>query len=393
MIPFTHHARLLVLLVLLVLAPAAVGDTSSDGRARELAALRDRIAGLQQELEATRDAHDRRRGELRAVEKRLAALATAQRAGKRQLVESRARLATLDGERQAMRADIDRQRAALLVQVRTAYTLGRQPQLKAILNQQEPARLGRMLGYYGYLHRARTDRIATVERALAGLRAVQTRILDEETRLRALGLRQQREADAIADERAARAMVVAKLDAEIADQGRRLQRYRSDEQRLAGLLTRLRQAIDETAPEAPVTGAPFPQLRGKLAWPTKGRLLARYGQRRGSGPLNWQGLLIGAREGAAVRAVAHGRVAYADWLRGYGLLLIIDHGDGYMSLYGYNQALRRGVGDWVEAGEEIASAGSSGGQARSALYFELRHAGRPVDPAKWWRASTGAASG
>jgi len=393
MIALPFDVRLLALLVLLACAPAIHAQSDAERSARELAELRERIGGLQKALGSTRDAHDRRRDELRKVEKRLAVLANAQRNGQRQLGESRKRLASLDRERGQMLDDIGLQRDALLAQVRAAHALGRQPWLKAILNQQDPARFGRMLGYYGYLNRARTGRIADVERALAGLREVKVRILGEEEKLRLLGLQQQRETDTIAVERTSRAKVVAQLDAEIADQNRQLKQYRTDEKRLAGLLVSLRKAIDEDSGETPASGAPFPKLRGKLTWPTDGKQLARFGQRRGNGPLNWQGLLIGAQEGSAVRAVAHGRVAYADWLRGYGLLLILDHGDGYMSLYGYNQVLHREVGDWVAGGEEIAGAGSSGGQQRSALYFELRRDGRPVNPAKWWGASKGRSSG
>ena len=181
-----------------------------------------------------------------------------------------------------------------------------------------------------------------------------------------------------------RKKVVRSLKAEIKSKGQQLDGLLADEQELKSLLQALTEALSDI-PAAPGDHKPFAKLKGKLKWPTSGRRLKAYGESRRIGSLRWQGVVIAGKEGQEVKAVSHGRVAYADWLRGYGLLLIIDHGDGYMTLYGHNQSLFREVGDWVEKGEVIAAVGNSGGIDNHALYFEIRKDGKPTDPIRWCR--------
>jgi septal ring factor EnvC (AmiA/AmiB activator) len=137
---------------------------------------------------------------------------------------------------------------------------------------------------------------------------------------------------------------------------------------------------------------PFHSRKGKLRWPARGRLAQRFGAPR-SGGLRWRGVMIEAQEGGEVRAVSQGRIAFSDWMRGFGLLLIIDHGDGYMSLYGHNQTLYKEVGEWVDTGEVVALLGASGGRTESGLYFEMRHKGRPINPVHWCAGKPAASSG
>ena len=168
------------------------------------------------------------------------------------------------------------------------------------------------------------------------------------------------------------------------------------------LVDALRDSIAETAPDIAhdiardiahdiADSEPFEDMRGRLPWPVNGDLLASFGSVRGGSGLPRQGALIAAATGQPVRAVHRGRVAYADWLRGFGLLLIVDHGDGFMSLYGHNETLVRDTGDWVESAEIIATAGDSGGYAEPSLYFEIRRDGKPVDPGRWWAESSATA--
>jgi len=383
-------AALLLAVPLVGLSATATGDTAATEA--QLEKLRARIHGLQKELDSTRGEYDRRSGQLRRTEKQMATLHLDLARTERALGESERRLTVLEDDRRRHVVALGEQRGALAEQVRAAYATGRQERLKILLNQQDPARLGRMLGYYDYLNRARVARITAIEQLLDRLQAVEHEAAAERERFAALRERHRLSASALQDERKARAEVVATLAGEIADKGRELARFRADEARLAGLIESLQRALDDIPTVAPPQ-RPFGELRGRLTWPADGRLGARFGQRRPVVGLAWQGVMIEAREGQAVRAVAHGRVAFADWLRGYGLLLILDHGDGYMSLYGYNQALNKEVGDWVEEGETIATVGRSGGRQRAGLYFEIRHRGKPVNPARWCRVGRASARG
>jgi len=193
---------------------------------------------------------------------------------------------------------------------------------------------------------------------------------------------QHREKAALEKTSRARALVVSRLNQEIHSKGEALVRLLEDERRLQQVVETIHEAMPEVLTDRgqrPVFG----KLKGRLQWPTKGKVRALFGKPRQAGRVRWNGVLIQAREGKEVHSVSHGRVAYADWLRGYGLLLIVDHGDGYMSLYGHNQSLFKETGDWVEAGEVIGSVGKSGGFQQAELYFEIRHNGKPSNPVKW----------
>lgn len=387
--PARRHGRSVALILLLLGGGGVAAPAPSPA---ELEALRGRIRVLQQDLEATRGEHDRERQRLRETETQIGNLHRDRQRIERGLVAQQARLDELERERAAQARAVAGQRRELADQVRAAYVMGRQEQLKLVLNQEDPARLGRMLGYYGYFNRARLERIEAIERALTRLRDVETQVLAEQGRLDALRQRHQQSAAALEAERQTRADLLATLNGRIESQDRELARRQADAARLAKLLDSLRQALAEVPP-VEVERTPFAKRRGVLGWPAPGAFNARFGQSRGVGGVTWQGVVIDAAEGGDVHAVAPGRVAFADWLRGYGLLMILDHGDGYMTLYGYNQALNKEVGDWVEEGEAIASVGRSGGNAQAGLYFEIRHRGRPVNPARWCRADPGRRSG
>jgi septal ring factor EnvC (AmiA/AmiB activator) len=244
-----------------------------------------------------------------------------------------------------------------------------------------------MFTYYDYFQRARAGRIQALGANLAQLAAVEQSIRDENGRLEALRGEYRRQAAALGAGQAERKRVLAALDREIASKGSELERMRGNEQRLGRLLESLREAMARIPPKPPAPtrtpALPFHRSKGKLPWPVAGRVAHRYGTSRQVGDLTWQGIVIRAPEGREVRAVARGRVAFADWLRGYGMLVILDHGKDYLSLYGYNQALYAEAGDWVEAGERIAGVGASGGQRASGLYFEIRRKSRPVNPLGW----------
>jgi septal ring factor EnvC (AmiA/AmiB activator) len=310
-----------------------------------------------------------------------------------QRLAAEARLRELESERVQRERELDSERAALAGELRTAYANGREEQLKLLLNQEDPASFGRMLAYYGYFGRARAARIQGIQDKLEHLTLLREKIVGEKNRL--VGLEQQRLAR-VADLKSAqerRTAAVGTINKQIKTRGGELQRLQSQAKSLEKLIRDLRQAIEKSQSQSARPGkpgssvakqAPFEPLRGKLPWPVQdGKVLARFGAPRAGGSMRWQGMLIGTERGARVRAPYAGRVVYGDWLPGMGLMLVLDHGGGYMSLYGHNEELFRKVGDAVAAGDVIGSVGDSGGHAQPALYFEVRRGRTPVDPQNW----------
>jgi murein hydrolase activator len=238
-----------------------------------------------------------------------------------------------------------------------------------------------MLAYYGYFGRARAERIGSIRDQLEHLALVREKIAAESERLRELESAQEQELAALRKAQQQRTAAVDRIREQIRSRGGELKRLESQARGLEKLIAELRKAL-ENVPVA--KQAPFEPLRGKLPWPVQqGKVLARYGQPRAGGSMRWQGMLIGTERGARVRAPFAGRVVYADWLPGMGLMIVLDHGGGYLSLYGHNEQVFRGVGDPVAAGEVIGAVGDSGGHNQPALYFEVRRGRDPVNPENW----------
>jgi septal ring factor EnvC (AmiA/AmiB activator) len=242
--------------------------------------------------------------------------------------------------------------------------------------------LSRALTYYAYFNRERAERIHALAMDLQNLADIENSITRDTARLARLQEQKATSRERLAAQRQRRRDVIARLGRELGDQGARLERLRQDEQTLAELVAGLARELADI-PADQTRQVPFRTLKGKLPWPSAGNIRHRFGTPRGSGDLSWKGVLVMARPGTPVHAISHGRVAFADWLRGFGLLMIIEHGDGYMSLYGHSESLFKDVGDWVEAGEIIGKVGDTGGREMSGLYFEIRHLGTPVDPMRW----------
>ncbi len=322
--------------------------------------------------------------ELRERETKIAAAAKEIRTLDETLATQQRKLAELDAQRGEIEGRLAIQREALAGLLRSAYALGRHEDLKLLLQQDDVAAISRVLAYHRYFQRARIERIQGLLGDLAELARLQQAIREQNAQLDATRSQRQTEIDALEAERVQRRRLLEQIDATLKDQQSRLAVLGKDEKALVDLIAKLRDVFADIPPT--LTGAePFAQRRGSLPWPLAGKVAVAYGANDESGRAI-SGLVIAAKAGAPVRAIARGRVAYADWLKGYGLLVILDHGEGFMSLYGYNDALRKEVGDWVDAGEIIASAGSSGGRANPGLYFELREKGKPLDPRTWLAA-------
>lgn len=360
---------------------APVLAASEDPEAR-LQSVRERIRELDRRLNETRMKHDTMATDLRETELAVARVTAQLGELDQQRAEYRSRLADLEGRRAKIQARIGELRRNLARYVRAAYATGRQDQFKLLLNQENPATLSRALTYYAYFNRQRAERIQALAMVLQELADIKESISRDTRRLAALREQKTAARERLDGQRRRRLEVIAGLARELGDQDARLERLRQDEQKLAELVAGLARELADIPP-ADFQQVPFPELKGKLPWPSAGKIRHKFGTPRGSGDLSWKGVLVTARPGTPVHAVSHGRVAFADWLRGFGLLMIIEHGDGYMSLYGHSESLFKDVGDWVEAGELIARVGDSGGREMSGLYFEIRHRGTPVDPLQW----------
>ncbi len=374
----------------LVLAASPVfaeddGDTESAARLEQ---LRVSITRLRSILEKVRTKKSRVQNDLRRMEKSISRINRKLRKVRRDIRKQKKNLGGLYRQRTELQAGLKRHRTMLGKQVRASYVMGRQEQLKIVLNQGDPSTVKRALVYFDYLNRSRAEHIQGVIKRLKQLQEVENRIVAEKKMLETLLAKQGVKKKELVKARRGRKKILLALTREIKTKDKKLDRMLQDERELRRVLKAVEQALSDI-PAKDLEGKPFAARKGELPWPASGRLLASFGGRRSVGRLKWNGVMIAAARGVNVRVVARGRVAFSDWLRGYGLMVIIDHGDGYMSLYGHNQSLFKEIGEWVEEGDIIASVGNSGGQSRSQLYFELRHKGVPVNPAIWCRRTRG----
>jgi septal ring factor EnvC (AmiA/AmiB activator) len=349
----------------------------------QLEAVRSEIALITRQVSRGQAERDRLTRQLRATEESVGKAQAALDGLRQQRAASAAQRAQLEAQKRQREADLAGTRAALAGQLRAAYLIGRQEPLKLLLNQGDPARAGRMFVYYSYFGRARARQIQSIEADLQRIGQLDSQLRAQDAKLAGLQQAQQAQVSGLQQARAQRMQVLASISAQTRTRSARLGRLRRQQAGLESRLAQLRRAT-ASLPAEDLGNSPFAHLRGRLPRPVTGRIIQSYGQVRAGG-LKWQGDLFATQRDAPVHAVSQGRVVYADWLAGLGLLIIIDHGDGYMSLYGHNARLYEAVGQRVTAGQTIAQAGDSGGSARPELYFEIRKQGKPLDPRIWLR--------
>lgn len=350
----------------------------------QLEKLQAEIKEYREMLEETRDERSSLEQNLEENEKEISELLKKIEQIENELEEGEENLSQLRDKQQELQRARSRQQAEIGRQIRAAWETGTQGYLKVLLNQEDPHEIARMLTYYDYFNRARADRISEFTDTIASLRKVEDRIEEENRRLARNRQDLEKRSEALAEARREKEKSIAALNREIAKTNSALEKRIEDRERLEGLLDKIDQSIANLP--TPVDTAPFASMKGNMRMPVAGDITDHFGSSRSTGKLRWQGVFIRAEEGDAVHAVHYGRVVFSDWLRGFGLLLIINHGDGYMSLYGHNEVLYRETGDWVKAGDVIATVGNSGGQNRVGTYFEIRHAGKPTDPQLWCQA-------
>jgi len=372
-------------LVSLAGPPAGAADVRN--QERQLAQLRERIAALQERMRRARGQHTSLNRQLEESEQAIGRLARRLRVLRGRLERTNQRLDALHQQEATQQRALAEQRELLARQVRAAYAMGREEQLRILLSQQDPAAVTRVLAYYDYLNRERARRMTQIRERLQALAKTRAEIAHEQEHLRRLQAEQEERKLALEAQQQHRRAVIEQLAREIQGQDSELERLHKDEKQLQALLRGLQQALADI-PVAPTEQTPFLRARGRLPWPLKGMIRKAFGDPK-IGKLRWDGVMIGAPEGQEVHAIHAGRVAFADWLRGFGLLIIIDHGNGYMTLYGHNQSLFKEAGDWVEAGEPIAAAGNTGGRKETGVYFAIRHNGKPVNPIRWCRRPRG----
>jgi septal ring factor EnvC (AmiA/AmiB activator) len=286
----------------------------------------------------------------------------------------------LDADLAEREAHLDEESAALAAQVRAAYMSGSQEKIRLLLNQRDPATLGRLMAYYRYLNDYRAGNIDAVIEQIRQLDELRSKIAAEEDRLAGLAKTRYAELTRLNQAQENRTALLASLRQKMKTEGQEVERLAAQEKDLTRLIAELTSILSDY----PISSEqPFSEHKGKLTWPVAGTLLHDFGQPRVGGNIKWNGVVLAAPRGREVRAIYHGRVAFADWLAGMGLLVIIDHGDSYMTLYGYNETILKNAGDWVAPGDVIATVGDSGGQSQASLYFELRRGKQPVNPRQW----------
>lgn len=373
--------RFVVLIAFTFWLPATagqdVGKAEAESRLSEVTLAIDK---LREQLDSSRADHREEQARMREVDLAI------QEAGLklRTLEEQRNRhmdeLAKLELQRETYLSSLDVQLEQLAEQVRSAYKLGSQSRIKLVLNQDDPARLGRMLAYYDFLNRAQVRKISGLKEALTTLDEMQRSIDLELSGIERVQNQQRIVLEDLGQQRREREAMIAALASRIDNDESRLRELEQNRKDLEALLERLSNVLADI-PADLGNRAGVAVQKGKLPMPLRGLVKHAFGQQRVGG-MKWQGWLIEAPMGAEAGAVAYGRVAFADWLRGYGLMMIIDHGQGFLSLYGHNESLLREVGAWVEPGEIISIVGSNPGNDQG-LYFELRKNGKAVDPAAW----------
>ena len=371
-------------------------------------------AGPQDELKDIRSRIEALRKQLTESESSKAEAADALKDSERAVSETSRKLYQISGQRREVNTSLSR----LQSRIRTAedniageqgtlgrllyqqYVGGQSDAIKLVLNGEDPNEIARQLHYLSYVSRARAELLASLRENLAELEKLTGETRRKSSELHALQSEETSQMRRLEKEKAERQRVYVKVSDDIEKSRKQLSTLKRDEERLSQLIERLaREAARKSAkknnkkpgkrianqalPNAESGSGAFRDLKGKLRLPVIGELMNRFGGQRQDSGLSWKGLFISAKAGREVKAVAGGQVVYADWLRGFGNLLILDHGDGYMSLYGYNESLLKQVGDEAKAGDTIAAAGNSGGNPDSGLYFELRYQGKPFDPIPW----------
>lgn len=381
----------------LLVALAGRGYAEDAQTSNELNRVESDINNVKEDMQRLSEQKDSLQNLLADIEKHYGETAASLKTLKTQIEQKRRSLNTIRRDMQTYQDEIDRLGNELAGQIRAAYAMGQKEKLKLLLNQQDPALSSRMMIYFDYINKERLKKLAEMDASIQSLDQLDKQKQAETEQLEQDLKRKKSEQIALDDARKQRNELLAKINNDFSSSEQQLSQLQISENRLKSLMDSLPITDEELAADAGQTQElspagenssepkeDFPALKGKLPWPVKGRLAEKFGNPRLDS--KWDGVLINASEGMEIKAVTKGRVVYAGWLRGYGLLTIIDHGQGYMTLYAFSQSLYRQRGDAVETGDVIASVGQSGGRVQAGLYFGIRKKGVPIDPLEWCRS-------
>lgn len=373
----------LSLLLLILLSPAQLiaAPDEPDVSPKQLKELKKNINSLNAWLNKAQGKKSELQKALQKSEQEISRIGKDIHKIQQQLNQAQASLKKLQKKKKKLELQLKNQQSYLKKQIVTAYSLGRQPAVKVLLNLEDPQKIDRTLAYYDYFNKARAKEIESYRTTIDELSATRLAIDHQnETLINARSKLVTSKAELNESQRS-RKRTLAKLNSSIKGKSLELEKLTNDQKRLEELLKKVEKAIANL--KLPEDSRPFSQLRSKLPWPTRGKVTKYYRSRLAGGKLRQNGVIIETNPAEQVSAVHYGRVVFSDWIRGFGLMTIIDHGGGYMSLYGHNKSLLKDIGDWVHTGEAIAYAGNSGGQQETGLYFEIRKNGRPQNPLKW----------
>ncbi|MDX1551981.1 MAG: peptidoglycan DD-metalloendopeptidase family protein [Marinobacter sp.] len=372
-------ARLWLALALLAVAtPALAEQQVTPG---QIKALREEIAGIDEWLADAEEDRSSLERQLSGLEQEIGRLTRERRELRQQAQNQQQRLNQLAEEEAELTRTLDSQRENLKKQIRAAWMEGDAPAVKVLLNEIDPDKIARTMTYYEYLSRDTIGRLEAFAANLRQLRDTQKEVKAGRLRLAELEQDVADRQQKLNNSKGEREQTLAALKADISDRRNERQELEADRNRLEKLLKEVEEAIASIP--TPNESDPFGSLKNKLPWPADGKIVSKFGDSYAGGKLRYNGLLINTDEASDIKAVHYGRVVFANWLRGFGLITILDHGDGYMTLYGHSSSLYTSPGDWVEAGEAIAQAGRTGGTDNPAVYFEIRHNGKPDNPHRW----------
>lgn len=370
--------RLLAAALIFSALPALADQEVTPGQIEE---LKEQIADIDQWLAKAEEDRSSLEQQLTGIEQDISRLTRERRELRRQAEEQQQRLTELQKEEKDLNRTLESQREGLKKQIRAAWMEGDAPAVKVLLNEIDPDKIARTMTYYEYLSRDTVQRLEVFNENLRQLRETQQEARAARARLGKLEQDVEERQEKLTQSRSRREQTLAALDAEITDRKGEREELVADRERLEKLLREVEEAIANIP--SPNESEPFGSLQNRLPWPARGKVFSGYGDRYADGKLRRNGLLMNTEENADIKAIHYGRVVFANWLRGFGLMTIVDHGDGYMTLYGHSSSLYTSPGDWVEAGEAIAAAGRTGGTDDPALYFEIRRNGKPVNPRSW----------
>jgi len=394
--PLTFYLVGCLMLCLLIVANPSIADDKADAAKKDISGIQKQINKIKKKLSKTKKEQHDVTDALKQSETAISLANKTLHTIKQEQKQNKSKLKELKQQSLSINKKLGQQQQQLGRLLYQRYTLGNQSYAQLILQSKNPSQISRDLKYQSYIAKAHTKLISDMQDNLNEIKQLDAKTTQALQKVAELKTQQESERKALKKQKAEKALVLKKLSKKISTQQAKINKLKRDEKNLSRLVARLTKkskpqkipsskivAKNKQTPDNRYAGKKFSSLKGKLKLPVKGDVTNRFGRKRQDGGLSWKGLFIRAKEGASVKSVAGGRVVFADWMRGFGNLIIVDHGSGYMSLYGNNQTIFKNVGEDVKGGDTIAAVGNTGGNKSNGLYYELRKKSVPFDPLKW----------